>query len=339
MKLVPLNTLFDISYGNQFDLNKLDAFEEAEINFVSRSSKNLGVIAKVALYKDTVPFEAGAITVTLGGTYLLSSFIQQDRFYTAQNIKVLTPKKEMSFLEKIFYCTAIEANRYKYVSHGREANSTLDFLTVPENAPANLISLDTDRYLEIDNTPMVAPVLQIKTSKWKTFKYGGESGVFIIKNGYYNKKPEHTEIGTVPFIGATEYNNGITDYYSIEDIDGSNKAENSIHHELDKKFFKGNCVTVSNNGSVGYAFYQEHDFTCSHDINVLLLRNKDWNRYIAMFICTLIELERFRWAFGRKWRPSRMPDSEIKLPVDKNGNPDFDYMENYIKSLPYSGAI
>ena len=57
MKLVTLNTLFEISYGNQFDLNKLDAFEDAEINFVSRSSKNLGVIAKVALYKDIEPFE------------------------------------------------------------------------------------------------------------------------------------------------------------------------------------------------------------------------------------------------------------------------------------------
>ena len=339
MKLVTLNTLFEISYGNQFDLNKLDAFEDAEINFVSRSSKNLGVIAKVALYKDIEPFEEGAITVTLGGTYLLSSFIQQAKFYTAQNIKVLKPRKEMSFLEKVFYCTAIEANRYKYVSHGREANSTLDFLLVPEQVPANFLKIESGKYLRINDVPILKPILKIKTTDWKTFKYGGKDGVFIIKNGYYNKKPDHVEIGTIPFIGATEYNNGITDYYSLDDIDVCDKAENSIHHELDKKIFKGNCVTVTNNGSVGYAFYQEHDFTCSHDVNVLLLRGKSWNKYIALFICSLIELERFRWAFGRKWRPSRMPDSEIKLPVDKNGNPDFNYMENYIKTLPYSASI
>ena len=29
----------------------------------------------------------------------------------------------------------------------------------------------------------------------------------------------------------------------------------------------------------------------------------------------------------------------IKLPVDTNGNPDWQYMEKYIKSLPYSKTL
>ena len=37
-----------------------------------------------------------------------------------------------------------------------------------------------------------------------------------------------------------------------------------------------------------------------------------------MFLCTIIELEKFRWTFGRKWRPARMPDSEIRLPITEN---------------------
>jgi hypothetical protein len=90
---------------------------------------------------------------------------------------------------------------------------------------------------------------------------------------------------------------------------------------------------------VGCAFYQEKDFTCSHDVNVLLLKGREWNKYIALFICSLIELEKFRWTFGRKWRPSRMPDSEIRLPVDSTGKPDYIFMEKYIKSLPYSASI
>jgi len=181
--------------------------------------------------------------------------------------------------------------------------------------------------------------LTLNVKQWKTFKYGGDKGVFKIKNGYYNKKPNHTEQGTIPFIGATEYSNGVTEYYSLIDIDENNKDERSNYHEIDKKIFNGNCVTVSNNGSVGCAFYQPNDFTCSHDANVLLLKERDWNVYIAMFICTLIELEKFRWAYGRKWRPSRMPDSNIKLPVTSSGKPDWEYMENYIKSLPYSASI
>ena len=34
MKLVPLNSLFDIKYGNKFDLYKLDVSEKSKINFV-----------------------------------------------------------------------------------------------------------------------------------------------------------------------------------------------------------------------------------------------------------------------------------------------------------------
>jgi len=35
----------------------------------------------------------------------------------------------------------------------------------------------------------------------------------------------------------------------------------------------------------------------------------------------------------------RLPFEKIKLPVDKKGNPDWKFMEDYIKSLPYSGSI
>ena len=290
MKLVQLNTLFEIFYGNQFDLNKLDTTDNAEINFVSRSSKNLGVVAKVAYYNNTEPFEAGLITVTLGGTYLLSSFIQQEVFYTGQNVKILRPLKPMTFNEKVYFCNAIEANRYRYVSHGREANSTLDYLLVPSKMPNYLESIDSNIYLEIRKTPIINTAKSLGSFiNWKTFKYGGKDGVFIIKNGYYNKKPDHLEVGKVPFIGATEYNNGITDYYSYFDIENCNKSEESAYHEIEKKIFKGNCITVSNNGSVGYAFFQEDDFTCSHDVNVLYLKGKEMNKYLATFICTLIE--------------------------------------------------
>src|ERR1700748_2707931 len=97
MELIALNKIFNIHYGNQFDLYKLQIDDSSNINFVSRSSQNLGVVAKVSKFKEIHPFPAGLITVTLGGTYLLSSFIQPNPFYTAQNVKVLTPLNEMSF--------------------------------------------------------------------------------------------------------------------------------------------------------------------------------------------------------------------------------------------------
>jgi hypothetical protein len=68
-------------------------------------------------------------------------------------------------------------------------------------------------------------------------------------------------------------------------------------------------------------------------------KNAKLNPYIAMFLCTLIELEKYKWAFGRKWRPIRMPKSTIKLPATPQGEPDWQFMENYIKSLPFSSSL
>lgn len=33
--------------------------------------------------------------------------------------------------------------------------------------------------------------------------------IFDIKDGYYNKKPPTVEIGTIPFLSATQMNNGV----------------------------------------------------------------------------------------------------------------------------------
>ena len=63
---------------------------------------------------------------------------------------------------------------------------------------------------------------------------------FKIKNGYYNRKPEHTEAGNIPFIGATENKNGVTEYYSYFDIENNNKDERSADHEIHHKIFKKN---------------------------------------------------------------------------------------------------
>ncbi len=60
MKLVPITDIFDVRYGNQFDLSKMDILDEEieGINFVSRSSENNGSMAKVDLFNDIEPFES-----------------------------------------------------------------------------------------------------------------------------------------------------------------------------------------------------------------------------------------------------------------------------------------
>ena len=53
----------------------------------------------------------------------------------------------------------------------------------------------------------------------------------------------------------------------------------------------------------------------------------------------MIMKDRYRWGYGRKWRLERMVKSEIFLPSTANGDPDWEWMENYIRELPYADKI
>lgn len=176
----------------------------------------------------------------------------------------------------------------------------------------------------------------IDTSDWQEFVY---SKIFDVRKGFYNKKPDHSIEGTIPFLGATERCNGVTEYYSIEDIEAASKTGDENNSKLDEKMFPGNALCVTNNGSVGCAFFQPIPFSCSHDVNPLYLLEGDFDVYTALFVATVIEIDKYRWAYGRKWRPERMVKSTIRLPAKiKNGEvvPDWNSMASFIKSLPYN---
>jgi type I restriction enzyme M protein len=161
--------------------------------------------------------------------------------------------------------------------------------------------------------------IDLSVERWRTYKY---SEVFDIKKGYYNKKPIESSDKDIPFVGASDFNNGITSWHLRDEVINTSKIGDE-DNTIDGKLFEKFCITVTNNGSVGCAFFQELEFTCSHDVNPLYLKEKELNVYIALFLCVLIELEKFRWAYGRKWRPVRMPTSTIKLPTNDDGTIDY----------------
>lgn len=188
----------------------------------------------------------------------------------------------------------------------------------------------------------------LNTKKWKTFIY---DRIFIIKKGFYNKKPGSSVDGRIPFLGATDSNNGVTSYHTIDDIDAASKTGDDNNAPISDKIFPANAVCVTNNGSVGYAYYQPKEFTCSHDVNPLYRKDGvPFNHKTGLFIATVIMQDRYRWQYGRKWRPVRMVKSTINLPVltDRKGQyiidskkifsdegyiPDWDYMEKFIERL------
>ena len=166
--------------------------------------------------------------------------------------------------------------------------------------------------------------------EWKQF---GFAEVFDIKKGFYNKKPESDGTGTIPFLGATDSNNGVTRFLTLKEIKHGTKTGDLHNSPLEKKLFPGHAIAVTNNGSVGHAFYQATEFTCSHDINPLYLRDHEMSREEAAFLVKAIEQQGILFQYARKWRPIRMVKSKILLPVADDGKPDYKYMEQYAKNM------
>ena len=110
---------------------------------------------------------------------------------------------------------------------------------------------------------------------------------------------------------------------------------------LDKKIFQSPSIAVTVNGSVCNAFYQTIDYTCSHDITSLYRKdNIVISPFVGLFICSVIQQEKYRWSYGRKPHDvKKFGEMVIKLPATPTGDPDWNYMENYIKSLPYGDRL
>ncbi|WP_052360746.1 restriction endonuclease subunit S [Oceanobacillus manasiensis] len=120
---------------------------------------------------------------------------------------------------------------------------------------------------------------------WKEFLF---TDIFEIRDGYYNKKPPF-DGGEIPFLGASLFNNAVTGFVSENIINTYDKVGNKSSKDIRKRIFRGNCITIVNNGTaVGKAYYQEHPFTCSHDVTPIYLKDHPLSFEIAMFLIPLI---------------------------------------------------
>jgi hypothetical protein len=313
-----LSKLFDIRYGHSLELNRLTQTTiEAGFPFVSRKMGDNGISAYIEELPGLSPNPAGELTCALSGNGVLSTFIQDKPYYTGYHIACLSPLQDFTEMELLYYCACIRANAYRY-SWGRQANRSLKDIIVPSlsDLPKWVVESDPDIFTGWNLPVTTDNVTDLENFRWKLFKL---DRLFDLKKGRRLTKA-HMQEGATVFIGATDKNNGIT----------SMVGQQALH--------PGNTITVSYNGSVAEAFYQPIPYWCSDDVNVL------YPKFIltpalATFICAIIRQEKYRFNYGRKWNLERMRESEIHLPADATGQPDWDLMTAYIQSLPFSSQL
>ena len=297
-----------------YNLKSYKKHKKNTIPFISRTEKNNGISAFVEILDDVEPFQSGLITVAVSGS-VMESFLQTERFYTGFHILVLYPKYEMTIIEKLYYCQCIRANKYRY-NYGRQANKTLRDLLVPKSIPKEFININYKKLVILNPKNIINKDFDLNTNKWQPFKLKELFGI--------------TGSKTTPLLELEEYGIGKYPYVTTQATD------NGVEGFYDYYTEEGNVLTVDS-AVIGYCSYQPFNFTASDHVEKLIPKFI-MNKYIALFISTVINAEQYRYNYGRKCSQERMKKSYIKLP-SKKGKPDFEFMENFIKSLPYSNSI
>lgn len=152
--------------------------------------------------------------------------------------------------------------------------------------------------------------MDLENKEWKEFSL---TSVFDkIQRGKRLKKADHIE-GNIPYASSTALNNGIDDF---------------IGNTKNVRVFK-NCLTIANSGSVGSTFYQPYKVVSSD--HVTKLQNKNFNKYIYLFLATMVSRLHEKYSFNREINDYRIRKEKILLPINKSGNPDYVFMENYMR--------
>ena len=164
--------------------------------------------------------------------------------------------------------------------------------------------------------------IKLTDRKWDWFIFGD-----IISSIHNGKSYNNSDLivsdteDYVFYITRTEQNNGVSMCAQKQDYIGLEKA---------------NAITIGD--TTATIFFQEHEFITGPHMIVI---RADWlNVYTANFIITILNQEKYRYpVFGRAFTKDLIRQTKVYLPVGRDGKPDFKFMEDYIKSLPFSKKI
>ena len=166
--------------------------------------------------------------------------------------------------------------------------------------------------------------LPLNVEEWDDFRIGD---LFDIHKGNsLTAEDKDSYQGTVPCINGTAENNGIMCYLD-EKI-----------RERGLTLFEAPCLTLSRVGNSGKTFLQSEDFFVADNAFVLRLK-KSKNKFVYIFLSTILNQEVFKYSYGRTVTIEKYMDKSIRLPKKDDGSPDYGYMESYIKELPYGDRI
>ena len=331
------NGLFDItSTKSGIDKNKLN-IDVGLIPYITRTDMQNGINMFIT-DKQNNRYNIDEGNVITIGLDTQTVFYQPTAFYTGQNIQVLR-NNNLNKYTAMFIIPSIKIQMQKFnwggngATLGRLNRTRLilpinsqgqpnwqfmeDYIKQEQKQQAQKIIDYYDRKL----VDLAGDVLGLDKVKWKTFKLGDIFDLVTKSSKGLNHLEKNISDG-ISYVGATNRNNGVLDFVK--------RKENLI--------YSGNAIAFIRNGegSMGYSVYKKEDFIASQDITVGY--NQYLNEYNAKFITTIADQVRGKYNFGYKRNQERLKREILVLPSDEKGNPNFQYMSDFVKKLELDKA-
>lgn len=324
--------LFTIDSGSKLDKSKMTT-ENPTVLFVGRAYPNNGIIDVVDEIAGLPPYDAGNLTLSLGGE-LGACFVQDKPFYTSQNTIVLKPNRNISKSVKQFIATSIfreSKSRYKPFVDELNRHVKTDFsfyLPCTQNGDPDfeymelyMENIKNKVYRSIKNLDTIDKKQAKKTdfAQWKDFRVGDLFEIHPTK-AYKLTNAKLFDDGKTPVVVNSAYCNGIGGYTSLKPTES------------------GNMLTFSDTVDANTIFYQENDFVGYPHLQGIYVKDpyvKNWNKECLLFFMVMLRKCALTKGFdyANKFRRDIAINMQVKLPVTNNGIPDFEYMEHFINNF------
>lgn len=154
--------------------------------------------------------------------------------------------------------------------------------------------------------------LQLKNREWKDYLISEE---FILKNSkaYHKLDLKESNLNGISYVSRTNSNNGVESIVKKVDIE-SNKANTIVFGAENATFF-----------------YQPNEYITGN--KMYYIGHKKLNKYSGLFIQQSLNssIENCGFGYGKGLIGTRVKKRYISLPVNSIGEPDFQFMEAFIK--------
>lgn len=317
------NDVFTFSRGER--LVTLDQIS-GDVAYISSSKQNNG-INNYILPPDFMTIYKNTLTLNNSGS-VGYCFYHPYKFVASDHCTIIQIKDETIKLNSyiaLFLKPIIESMKSKY-NFAREINNERllkerILLPVKNNKipdwdfMENYIKNLSDK-IKYDSKIVKSTSLELRKNKFKEFNL---LKLFTVRGSKKSFTKNEISSGEYLYVTTSNKNNGVAGTSNIF-------TEN------------GNVITIDS-ATDGKAFYQESKFVGSDHVEVLEPINFSLNKYTALFFTSILNLQVFRYSFGRKRSQTRIMQEKLFLPCNKKGDPDFIFMESYMRSLSYSSDL